>query len=124
MVSSFDTLIFFSYYLIFPLLFSAKVLESNLKRLFPLTTPSSFTLQPSSFLSPFVLKLPFQRSPVASTLSNLETLIRSYFPWPLRCMLTPILLKKMSSGGFPGGAVVENLPANAGDTGSSPGLGA
>ena len=23
---------------------------------------------------------------------------------------------------FPGGAVVENLPANAGDTGSSPGL--
>ena len=27
------------------------------------------------------------------------------------------------SMGFPGGAVVENLPANAGDTGSSPGLG-
>ena len=26
-------------------------------------------------------------------------------------------------GGFPGGAVVENLLANAGDTGSSPGLG-
>ena len=26
-------------------------------------------------------------------------------------------------GGFPGGAVVENLPAKAGDTGSSPGLG-
>ena len=25
--------------------------------------------------------------------------------------------------GFPGGAVVENLPANAGDTGSIPGLG-
>ena len=25
--------------------------------------------------------------------------------------------------GFPGGAVVENLPANAGDTGLSPGLG-
>ena len=25
--------------------------------------------------------------------------------------------------GFPGGAVLENLPANAGDTGSSPGLG-
>ena len=25
--------------------------------------------------------------------------------------------------GSPGGAVVENLPANAGDTGSSPGLG-
>ena len=26
-------------------------------------------------------------------------------------------------GGFPGGAVVEHPPANAGDTGSSPGLG-
>ena len=25
--------------------------------------------------------------------------------------------------GFPGGAVVESLPADAGDTGSSPGLG-
>ena len=25
--------------------------------------------------------------------------------------------------GFPGGAVVENLPANAGNTGSRPGLG-
>ena len=27
------------------------------------------------------------------------------------------------SGGFHGGAVIENLPANAGDTGLSPGLG-
>ena len=26
-------------------------------------------------------------------------------------------------GGFPGGTVVDNLPANARDTGSSPGLG-
>ena len=33
-----------------------------------------------------------------------------------------VLQKKMYRG-FPGGAVVENLPANAGDTGSSPGLG-
>ena len=30
---------------------------------------------------------------------------------------------KSYNEGFPGGAVVENLPANAGDTGSSPGLG-
>ena len=30
---------------------------------------------------------------------------------------------KKDTWGFPGGAVVENLPANAGDTGSSPGLG-
>ena len=32
------------------------------------------------------------------------------------------LIKKKREG-FPGGAVVENLPPNAGDTGSSPGLG-
>ena len=31
--------------------------------------------------------------------------------------------KNADVGGFPGGAVVESLPANAGDTGSSPGLG-
>ena len=30
---------------------------------------------------------------------------------------------KIVSLGFPGGTVVENLPANTGDTGSSPGLG-
>ena len=34
----------------------------------------------------------------------------------------PLRLKKRLAG-FPGGAVVENLPANAGDTGSNPGLG-
>ena len=33
------------------------------------------------------------------------------------------LFKKNKVWGFPGGAMVENLPANAGDTGSSPGLG-
>ena len=38
---------------------------------------------------------------------------------PKDCKST--IIKKY--GGFPGGAVVENLPANAGDTGSSPGLG-
>ena len=31
--------------------------------------------------------------------------------------------KKKRKWGFPGGAVVKNPPANAGDTGSSPGLG-
>ena len=30
---------------------------------------------------------------------------------------------KITMRGFAGGAVVENLPTNAGDTGSSPGLG-
>ena len=34
-----------------------------------------------------------------------------------------LVLKELSAWGFPGGAVVENLPANGGDTGSSPGLG-
>ena len=32
-------------------------------------------------------------------------------------------IKRIIQQGFPGGAAVENLPANAGDTGSSPGLG-
>ena len=43
----------------------------------------------------------------------------------LICMMVTLdgTLKIYSFGGFPGGAVVENLPANAGDTGSSPGLG-
>ena len=36
---------------------------------------------------------------------------------------TPLLVLKMRIQGFPGGAVVESLPANAGHTGSSPGLG-
>ena len=33
------------------------------------------------------------------------------------------LHSKLKDQGFPGGAVVKNLPANAGDTSSSPGLG-
>ena len=41
-----------------------------------------------------------------------------------RHRLTEEMFNKEPEGlGFPGGAVVENLPANAGDTGSSPGLG-
>ena len=36
--------------------------------------------------------------------------------------LSFVVLKTRQQG-FPGGTVVENLPANAGDTGSSPGLG-
>ena len=34
-----------------------------------------------------------------------------------------LYLNKTGEKGFPGGAVVENLPANSGGTGSSPGLG-
>ena len=33
------------------------------------------------------------------------------------------LVKKKNLRDFPGGSVVKNLPANAGDTGSSPGPG-
>ena len=36
---------------------------------------------------------------------------------------SPLQINKKAVKGFPGGAVVESLPANAGDTGSSPGLG-
>ena len=38
-------------------------------------------------------------------------------------MLHKMSINKKISWGFPGGAAVKNLPANAGDTGSSPGLG-
>ena len=41
----------------------------------------------------------------------------------MRETIVKILKTKSWLRGFPGGAVVENLPANAGDTGSSPGLG-
>ena len=42
--------------------------------------------------------------------------------WLSKCSLYTFALKKTNRG-FPGGAVVENPPANAGDTGSSPGPG-
>ena len=38
-------------------------------------------------------------------------------------ILNKIFDNKKVQRGFPGGAVVENLPANAGDMGLSPGLG-
>ena len=47
--------------------------------------------------------------PLAATWMQLELIILSEI--------------KRERQGFPGGAVVENLPANAGDTGSGPGLG-
>ena len=37
--------------------------------------------------------------------------------------ITLVAMLRIDCQGFPGGAVVESLPANAGDTGSSPGLG-
>ena len=38
-------------------------------------------------------------------------------------LLLELSVKSKRFWGFPGGAVVRNPPANAGDTGSSPGLG-
>ena len=38
-------------------------------------------------------------------------------------MKSYIIIVKRQTGDFPGGAVAENLPANAGDTGSIPGPG-
>ena len=43
----------------------------------------------------------------------------------MRYHYTPVRIAKIkkTDQDFPGGAVVKNPPANAGDTGSSPGLG-
>ena len=41
----------------------------------------------------------------------------------LKPLSNPYVLVLRRPEGFPGGAVVESLLANAGDTGSSPGLG-
>ena len=38
-------------------------------------------------------------------------------------MVCELYLNKIIIKGFPGGSVVKNLPANAGDMGSVPGLG-
>ena len=42
---------------------------------------------------------------------------------PIILVILQAVVKKVHYWGFPGGAVVGNLPANAGDAGSSPGLG-
>ena len=39
------------------------------------------------------------------------------------CKGNKLNIKVIKLGGFPGGTVVKNLPANAGDMGSSPGPG-
>ena len=59
--------------------------------------------------------------PKAMNFKNYE-IIQTIFYKYRQYKLTIILFKNIHWG-FPGGAVVENLPANAGDTGSSPGLG-
>ena len=49
-------------------------------------------------------------------------LISEIYKQPMQLYVKKTTQSKNGQG-FPGGAVVENLPANAGDTGSSPGLG-
>ena len=67
--------------------------------------------------------------PFVATWMDLETVILNEVSQAEKdkyCMIPlirRIYFKNDTNGGFPGGAVVENLPANAGDTGSSPGLG-
>ena len=63
----------------------------------------------------------------ATTISQLNKALVS-LPPPLPSSLLSTLktersFKNVSCLGFPGGTVVENLPADAGDTGSSPGPG-
>ena len=41
----------------------------------------------------------------------------------LFCVIVLNKKQELNNGGFPDGTVVENPPANAGDAGSSPGLG-
>ena len=43
--------------------------------------------------------------------------------WGMVAFRSLLLCIKTEEGGLSGGAVVESLPANAGNTGSSPGLG-
>ena len=50
-------------------------------------------------------------------------LIHSHGELPYCAIQSIIQVKNILLRGFPGGAVVESLPANAGFTGSSPGLG-
>ena len=52
-----------------------------------------------------------------------QTQKNKYCIIPLICEESRICKFKRQRLGFPGGVVVENLPANAGDTGSGPGLG-
>ena len=50
--------------------------------------------------------------------------VQIIFPGPeLKYGIHPRLSKTRKRRDFPGGTVVKNLPANAGDTGSSPGPG-
>ena len=62
--------------------------------------------------------------PIAKHLPTSVTLPAfTQLPWWIKRKSTLLELLQNYILGFPGGTVVEGLPANAGDTGSSPGLG-
>ena len=84
--------------------------------------PACLELNPSSFLKP-VLFLS-HRPHSLSTYQRLSLYLICWRHQEHLCKLVlETCLKNCIILGFPGGAVVENLPANAGDAGSSPGLG-
>ena len=57
-----------------------------------------------------------------NVLNATEVYTQTELKWSILCYVYSTTLKKNSSD-FPGGTVVKNPPVNAGDTGSSPGLG-
>ena len=71
----------------------------------------------------FVVSLinPKHKKPSSLHNSGFQRWLRVF--WESQDIFRESARSKTIPGGFPGGAVVESLPANAGDTGSSPGLG-
>ena len=62
---------------------------------------------------------------VRTQTSEVQTTISAVCTWPgyLSSMCLGFLISKVRIRDFPGGTVVKNSPANAGDMGSIPGLG-
>ena len=86
--------------------------------------PRDLGWQPPLKASPLALKAETTQDPRQEV--NFPTLVTTQTTnrRPTRCSFTFFFFfLNKKEWGFPGGAVVENLPANAGDTGSSPGLG-
>ena len=72
------------------------------------------------FLKKLLLTIPAIISPIHNSYGVFPQLLSSS---PTALILKAKVFLKNTVLGFPGGTVVKNLPANAGDMGSSPGLG-
>ena len=70
----------------------------------------------------WVTEFPLSQGQSSTTLGHFKPLSIGTFPLGLKRTKVFTVLKSFLSG-FPGGAVAESLPANAGHTGSNPGLG-